>query len=103
MANLGEPGHRWLIALGDFDENFADLTLYLTSGGVFDSEMPVPSTDPYGEMTLEFSSCNKGTVTYQIPSTDNQGTVLIERIALDNVSSCYLLERRAIDANPAVE
>ncbi len=51
----------------------------MTYGGVFDSLEPEPGTEPYGEITLEFSTCNAGTVTYDIPSFDRQGVILIKR------------------------
>jgi len=40
-ALLGEPGHRWLTAQGPYDGNSANLTVYLTEGGVFVSAEPV--------------------------------------------------------------
>jgi hypothetical protein len=101
VANLGEPGHRWLTAQGEYEENAAELILYATSGGEFDSQEPDPVTEPYGEIMLEFSTCNAGTVTYDIPSINRQGVVPIERITLDNVSLCYLLGNQTMDANLA--
>jgi hypothetical protein len=92
-ANIGEPGHRWLTAQGSFEENVAELEINLTSGGIFDAPQPMPTTVPYGEMTLEFATCNAGTVTYSIPSAGVQGEIPIERVALDNASMCYLLGR----------
>ena len=90
-ALLGEPGHRWLTAQGGYEENIAQLEIYVTSGGVFDSPYPETVTEPDGEMTLEFSTCNAGTVMYNIASVDRHGVVPIERITLDNVPLCYLL------------
>lgn len=100
-AILGEAGHRWLTAQGKFEDNIAELILYVTQGGVFDSEEPKPGTDPYGELMLEFATCNSGKVIYDIPSIFQQGEVQIERIALDNVPLCYLLENQALKSNPA--
>ncbi len=90
-ALLGEPGHRWLTAQGLYEENTAWLDIHVTSGGVFDSKEPRPVTGPIGEMTLEFSACNAGTITYDIPSIGGQNVVPIERITLDNVPLCYVL------------
>lgn len=90
-AILGEPGHRWLTAQGAFADNQASLDVYVTSGGVFDSAKPTPVSDQDGEVLLEFSTCNRGTVTYDIPSIERKSVVPIERIALDNVALCYLL------------
>jgi hypothetical protein len=93
-ALLGEPGHRWLTAQGVYEDNFAWLNIHVTSGGVFDSPEPRPVTGPIGEVTLEFSTCNAGTITYDIPSIGRQHVIPIERIVLDNVSQCYLLGKK---------
>ena len=102
-AILGEPGHRWLTAQGEYVDNIAELTLYVSTGGVFDSEEPKPRTDPYGEILLEFTTCNAGVVTYDIPSVFLMGSIPIERIALDNVSLCYVLEQQALNAKAVSE
>ena len=93
---LGEPGHRWLTAQGEYEENVAVLDVYITSGSVFDSPEPETVTEPDGEIMLEFSTCNAGTITYDIPSIDRQGVVPIERIVLDNVPLCYLLDNQPV-------
>jgi hypothetical protein len=90
-ASVGEPGHRWLTAQGPFVNNRASLTLYNTSGGIFDSAEPVPSSQPDGTIVLEFSSCSRGIVTYDIDSIGWQGLISIERIALDNIALCEAL------------
>jgi len=94
LAILGEPGHRWLTAQGEYEDNVAGLDAHITSGGVFDSPDPVPVTEPDGEILLEFDSCNSGTLTYDIPSIGRQGVVPIERTTLDNVPLCYLLDKQ---------
>ena len=86
VAFLQEPGHRWLTAQGGFEENLAVLDVYITAGGVFDSPEPAPVREQDGDILLEFSTCNAGTVTYDIPSIGRQGVVPIERITLDNVA-----------------
>ena len=96
-AFLGEPGHRWLTAQGEYEENVATLDAYITVGGVFDSPEPEAVAEPYGEIMLEFSTCNEGTVTYDIPSVDRQGVIPIERIVLDNVPLCYVLNSEAAE------
>jgi hypothetical protein len=93
-AQLGDPGHRWLTAQGGFMDNSAQLAIWMAEGGVFDSPIPEVELREDGEITLEFTSCNKGTVSYEIPSVGTQGVVPIERIALDNVPSCYVLENQ---------
>lgn len=92
-ALLGEPGHRWMTAQGSYEGDTANLTVYLTQGGVFDSDQPPASTDleGYGSMTIEFSGCEAGLLSYQIPSLALVGEIPIERVTLDNVALCEAL------------
>jgi hypothetical protein len=92
-AILGEPGHRWLTAQGPFDGSKAELTVYLTEGGVFDSAEPPAVTDQqgYGTMTVELLTCNEGRITYDIPSLALSGEIPIQRIVEDNVALCEAL------------
>ena len=92
-AHLGEPGHRWLTAQGPYDGDTANLVIYLTEGGVFDSPQPPASLDldGYGSMTLEFADCENGLVRYEITSLGLSGEIPIERVAPDNVSLCESL------------
>jgi len=96
-AMLGEPGHRWLTAQGSYSGNQAVLDIFSTEGGIFDSTTPVPESFPDGTMVVEFSDCNAGTVTYDIPSVERQGVISIKRISLDNVSLCEQLAEQSAD------
>ena len=89
-----------MTAQGGYEENVALLDISVTAGGVFDSAQPAPFTEQNGQITIEFNTCNSGAVTYDIPSIDRQGEVPIERIALDNVSTCYLLGKQAEAVSP---
>jgi len=97
-AFLQEPGHRWMTAQGEYEGDSAVLTLFVSSGGVFNSALPAPVTESGGEILLEFTGCNSGTVTFDIPSMDLQGVVPIERVAADNIAQCYLLGNPLPDA-----
>lgn len=88
MAQLGEPGHRWLTAQGGFSGNRAELDIFVSKGGVFDSAQPVPDNTQDGTMIVEFEDCEKGTVSYDIPSIGWQGEIPIQRVATDNVALC---------------
>ena len=93
-ANLGDPGHRWLTALGPIDGNQAVMNLTLTSGGIFDTPSEIERTDPPGSdgtIILTFDGCNSGTVEYDITSINRQGVIPIERVATDNVVVCEAL------------
>jgi hypothetical protein len=86
---LGDPGHRWLTAQGLYDQGVADLTVFLTAGGIFDSAEP-PAASPlgYGRMTLSFSDCNNGTIDFDLASIGESGTIPITRVVNDNVRAC---------------
>ena len=90
-AILGEPGHRWITAQGAFSGDTATLEVNVTSGGTFDSADPPVSTAPDGSMTVQFSSCTEGVISYRIDSLGLTGTVPIERIVLDRVPLCEAL------------
>jgi hypothetical protein len=85
---LGEPGHRWLTAQGSYADNRAVLEIAFTEGGIFDSATPVPVQRQDGTITLEFSDCASGTVSYDIPSIGRQGVVPIQRVSGVNVANC---------------
>jgi lysophospholipase L1-like esterase len=88
-AILGEPGHRWITAQGGFVGSTADLTIYKSSGGVFDSSVPaVGPPEDIGSMTVTFTDCNSGVVNYDIPSLGLSGSVPIQRLAPDNIVIC---------------
>ena len=92
-AFLGEPGHRWLTAQGTYEGDTANLTIFVTEGGVFDAAEPPVSTDLTGDgtITLEFADCTEGLVTYEIASLGISGEIPIARIAPDNVALCEKL------------
>jgi hypothetical protein len=93
-SNLGDPGNRWMTASGPYADNQAVLNIVLTSGGIFDTPGGVERTDPPGSdgtLVVTFESCNSGTVEYDIPSIDKQGTVPIQRVADDNIAICEAL------------
>jgi hypothetical protein len=90
-AVLGDPGHRWLTAQGSYADNKGVLDVTFTEGGVFDSGTPVPVRRQDGTITLEFSNCVSGTVSYDIPSAGRQGMVPIQRISQDKVADCERL------------
>ncbi len=93
LAILGEPGHRWLTGQGGYQGDTATLDLYESSGGVFDSVQPaVGPPDKIGTMTIKWTGCNAGMVTYDMPDLGLMGTIPIERIVLDNVVLCEALQ-----------
>lgn len=90
-ANLGDPGHRWMTVQGPYNGNTAEMTIDITSGGLFDTASTVTHT-PGGTVKLTFDDCNRGTVEYDIPSANQQGIIPIQRVAIDNVALCEALQ-----------
>ena len=89
-AILGDPGHRWLLAVGPFVDNVAMLDVEIASGGLFDTPTEIERVTD-GSIILSFEDCNSGTVEYDIPSINRQGIVPIERVAKDNKALCLAL------------
>jgi uncharacterized repeat protein (TIGR01451 family) len=89
-ARLGYAGHRWLTAQGGFSGDTADLTVYLTTGGLFNSSMPVSNTEE-GTVTIQFNDCVSGTLNYDFLGAGVSGSIPIARIANDNAALCGAL------------
>jgi len=89
-ANLGDPGHRWITALGSIDGNQSVMDISVASGGIFDTPTDIEN-ESIGTITLSFEDCNKGTLDYDIPSIGRQGTIPIQRVANDNATLCEAL------------
>lgn len=94
IANLGDPGLRWLTALGAIENDQATMNIEFTSGGLFDAASTITRTSPAGSdgtLLLKFNDCHTGSVEYDITAIDAQGTVPIQRVAADNVALCEAL------------
>ncbi len=95
VANLGDPGHRWLTAVGPIDGNQSLMQIEMTSGGIFDATSIIDRTDPPGSdgtIILTFDGCNSGTIEYDIQSINRQGIIPIVRVANDNIVICEALK-----------
>jgi hypothetical protein len=67
----------------------AVLQVNLKAGGVFDSAVPAPDpNEPVGSITIVWTGCNEGLLTYDLPGLGLAGDIPIERIVLDNVPAC---------------
>ena len=89
-ADLGEPGQRWLTALGPFEGDTALLDVFLSSGMIFDSDEPPVTTEQLEGATIEivWTDCKTGLVKYNIPTPGLMGEIPIERIVEDKVAAC---------------
>ncbi|MGA9573201.1 MAG: hypothetical protein WBS20_04550 [Lysobacterales bacterium] len=93
QSNLGDPGHRWLTAVGSFEGGHSVLNVSITSGGLFDTATEVSEQDG-GTINLTFEDCYSGLIQYDIPSINRQGSIPIQRVANDNVALCEVLENQ---------
>ena len=91
VSYLGDAGHRWLVALGPIDGAKSEMNISVSSGGLFDMATEVTEVID-GTIILTFEGCNSGTVEYDIPSINQQGTVPIQRVAGDNIVLCEALK-----------
>jgi hypothetical protein len=90
VAQIGDPGHRWLTAQGPLGGINTNLDVYLSRNGQFDDPAQVSNT-PEGSITLTFDSCTSGTVNYQLNSAGVSGSIPISRAGTDNVALCRSL------------
>jgi PKD repeat protein len=88
IAQLGDPGQRWVTAQGPYDGDTATLDVFISSGGTFNAADPEVATVKDGTMTIKWSSCNSGLLTYDIPTLGLSGQIPVERIVLANVPIC---------------
>jgi hypothetical protein len=78
---------RWLTAQGNYSGDTAILGLYETLGGEFDMPQEVTTT-LVGEVTLTFSSCAEGEMTYTIDDENLQGSVPLFRVIPGSENTC---------------
>ncbi len=73
----------WLTGTGSLDESPVRLELSSTQGGALGSAEPAPSSELWGNATLDFSSCTQGTFSFEGKAS---GQIAIQR--LTPVVSC---------------
>jgi hypothetical protein len=86
-ANLRDPGHRWLTALGPIEGNQSVMGVSIASGGLFDTPTDIERMND-GTIILTFENCSTGNVDYDFPSIGEKGNVPINRVASDNIELC---------------
>lgn len=87
-SGIGEPGHRWMTALGNYSGNVAELDIYWAEGMVFNSPTPAVSQEADGTMRVEFTACGEGEVRYDLGTSGQVGTVPVTTLAADNTELC---------------
>lgn len=97
-SEIGYAGNRWLVAIGDFDENEFNGTVYQTSNGKFDDPAAVSNT-AVGTVSLSFNSCLELVMNYSLYEGSLNGMNNLQRISDANVELC---EHLASEANQGV-
>ena len=69
--------HRWYTLQGPYSGAGATLEIFSTSGGRFDSS-EATQTVSIGTATLEFASCERAMMTYDIPAESRSGTATLQ-------------------------
>jgi len=78
---------RWFTAQGNYSGNIAELELFETLGGRFDDPQAV-TTIPVGAVTLSFSDCGQGQMTYSLDEEELQGTFPLTRVIPGSGNVC---------------
>lgn len=79
-AILGDPGHRWLTAFGEYSRNRAQLQIYSTVGGVFEPSGGSPLSGVVGTALLEFSDPAAAALSFELPGSELGGVISLRRI-----------------------
>ena len=84
-AAAGAAGQRWYTGQSGYVAGSRTLamTLYETTGGLFDAPTPAPTTVPVGTATLTFQSCTAATLDYTFTGGSSAGAV--GRITLSKI------------------
>ena len=96
---------RWLTAQGNYSGNTAVLDLFETLGGKFDDPQEVTFT-PIGEVTLSFSDCGQGQMTYSFDEEGLQGEFPLLRVIPDSGNVCNEFSgntTQAVDINAGMD
>jgi hypothetical protein len=100
--HLGSTDQRWLTASGlvPDDSNFMNVSYENSTGGAFDSPVPVATTDSnYGTGWIEAFSCNHIQINYDLPG-GIAGTTDFRRILGDGLPYCYSFIKAAPPSPP---
>jgi hypothetical protein len=90
----GAAGQRWFSAQSTYTagSNTANLTIYESTGGIFNSPAGVVTTDPVGTATLTYTSCNAATLDYTFTAGElngRTGTIPLTRLGRTPVSCSF--------------
>jgi hypothetical protein len=78
---------HWFTAEGHYSDSTAELILYESVGGRFDHPQAV-TTLPVGDVTLTFSDCGHGTLSYRFDDRDLEGSFPMTRAIPGSGNMC---------------
>ena len=90
-TSLGDPGHRWMTAYGEYFENIAQLNLQTTAGGVFNLPTELTEVDE-GTLEIELFDCNSGVIRFDLSGPGISGAIPIRRGNPANSQACRSLQ-----------
>jgi hypothetical protein len=96
---------RWLTAQGNYSGNTAELDLWETLGGKFDDPQEVTRTR-IGEVTLSFSDCEQGLMSYSFDEEELLGEFPLNRVIGGSGNVCEGLSgntTQAVDINAGMD
>ncbi len=87
--SIGSAGQRWFSAQGAIDGNPLTLTVFSSSGGVFDNPKATESVD-IGTVIIEYFTCDRLEMDYEIEPNDGSIPLggIIDLIRLIDTDSC---------------
>jgi hypothetical protein len=80
-------GQRWLTAQGGFQGSTADIEVYESTGGQFDTPGGV-TTDPVGTLRIDFSDCSQAVLTYSLGEGETAGEIQAVRALPKGAALC---------------
>ncbi len=89
-AVIGDSNQRWLTASGEFDGTTAELTLFNSTGGIFDQDNIV-TTSEAGTLRIEFDGCRFATADYSVTDSGLSGSIDLQRVSGSNIAFCESL------------
>jgi len=104
-ASANPNEQRWFTAQGNYSGNTAELPLFETLGGRFDDPQAVTTTQ-IGEVTLSFSDCEQGQMTYSLDEEGLQGEFPLLRMIPGSENVCKDLagtSPQAVDINAGMD
>lgn len=84
----------WLTAQGNFNGDTANLTLYESSGGMFDAP-GIVTTTPVGSVSLSFTDCSNGLLSYSFDNRDLEGAFPISRAIPGSEAACEQVDMQS--------